>query len=343
MKFAIEGVAGVAVFLLFGWTFRWLLAISWQAIMAREWHSRGLGAKDVFVAASIITGLAWAGVLTLGVLGGWLLARFAPAAWAWVAGSWGVRAGFVAGLVAQAIRWFGAAGRELAERLRAGYFQSHCDDLPKRLTARQEAYVRHYRQLAERLAAEAEGDPSEGAESPEDGDGRLAFAIEAAASRQALRDASPGFEPGGDWSVLTCRLEHESRPARFFLAERSGAPGKDLPMAWGEGRLWTAGASDAETLLAAFRAAFPSDEQAEPGTVSGGMITASTVVLARGVGRQPDCFSGKGTWTASKWAFEEVDEVYVNWSAAEKRGEFAEKDEAYRAGLLSAVAALAER
>jgi hypothetical protein len=343
MSLLLEAVAGVAVFLLFGWVIHWVIAASWQGIMAREWYSRGLGGKDQFVAASILTGLTWTGLLVLAAAALWLLSRFAPAAWAWVSGSWGVRVGLAACLVWEASRWLGAAGRDLAERLRAGYLTSHEDELPKRLTPRQEAYVRHYRKIAEALAAAETAEATDRSASPEDAEGRLGFAIEAAASQQALRDAPPGFGPGGDWTVMSCRLEHEGRAARFFLAERSGPPGKDLPVAWGEGRLWTAGTSDADVLLVAFRKAFPSDEEAEPGTISGGMIAAPTVVLGRGVGRQPDRFSGKGAWTATKWSFEEVDEVYVNWSAAEKRGEFAEKDEAYRAGLLAAVAALAGR
>jgi hypothetical protein len=224
----------------------------------------------------------------------------------------------------------------VSERVRARFLITHEEDLPERLTPRQDAYVRHYRKMTQSL----EETPAESADEPVDGEGRLGFAIERVAEQQELRDQPPGFAPGGDWCVLACRIEHHGRPARFFLAERSGPTGKDLPIAWGEGRLWAHGSADGAALLEAFKEAFPTEESVEADPGATGPLAASTVVLGRGLQRQKDRFAGKGTWTATKWTFDEAEELFVNWSMPEKRGEFAEKDDVFRPGLRAAFAAL---
>jgi hypothetical protein len=50
---------------------------------------------------------------------------------------------------------------------------------------------------------------------------------------------------------------------------------------------------------------------------------------------------GSGPWTATKWFFADGEvEVFVNLDFTGKQGEFAEKDEGYRAGLVAAFATL---
>jgi hypothetical protein len=159
----------------------------------------------------------------------------------------------------------------------------------------------------------------------------LPFRIERVYARQKLTKTRPRFAPGGAWTVLGCSL---GKKGRFFLALNEDA---------GEGRLWVAEAGDGDVLLKAVRKAFPLRTSRAPAAAS--RVKPPTrlevEILASGAGEGG---SGRGTWTLSKWMGKEgVPELYVNWSAAEKRGMIAEKDEGERKALLRLFAGLVAR
>ncbi len=64
-------------------------------------------------------------------------------------------------------------------------------------------------------------------------------------------------------------------------------------------------------------------------------------MLGRSTAPRPEGgFAGDGSWTASKWFYEEAIEFYVNWSLDEKMGSFAEKDESSGPEVYSVFRAL---
>jgi hypothetical protein len=130
--------------------------------------------------------------------------------------------------------------------------------------------------------------------------------------------------------VCTCRALAGAKAA-FYFAERSGEPKDDgAPFAWGEARLWVPSADDGADLAEAIADAFrvTKGRARAEGKAAARPVSFGTVVLSRGTAPAPKGgFSGEGSWTASKWFYEEAIEFYVNWSLDEKKGSFAEKDE----------------
>lgn len=73
-------------------------------------------------------------------------------------------------------------------------------------------------------------------------------------------------------------------------------------------------------------------------------MTLSTAVFSRSTGPSPGGgFSGKGSWTATKWFTEDGSEFFLNWSASAAKGHFSEKDELYAEGICEAFGARFER
>jgi outer membrane protein assembly factor BamB len=166
---------------------------------------------------------------------------------------------------------------------------------------------------------------------PSDGGEGLAFVIEAVHERQKLTRARPYFAPGGHSTVLDCRPRGKGR---FFL-------GVEAQGGRGEGFIWVADAGEADEVLKAARKAFPGRVMAAPPRRVKPPTRLEVEILGLGVGEQG---SGRGTWTLSKWTGPDgVPELYVNWSAAEKRGLIGEKDEGPRKALLRLFAALVTR
>lgn len=282
----------------------------------------------------------------------WWFPRLGPL----VTAAWGIWVGAGLGLVYAVLGLVGTRSDEAQRIFMSISYDILHEELPARLSARQQTFVKPYR-----LAHEEQQRTQAAATALEEWAG-LSFSIQQVWTGQKATDAPPYFEAGGDWTVLLCGLQG-GRPAAFFLAERSAAPAGNPPIAWGEGRVWVTATGDADALLAACRAAFP-PEHAEatgddeddgapafdpswdpgPAVAPGPPLRPSTVALGREVARTDNGFSGRGTWSASKWFFDHgATEVFVNYSLAERRGELAEKDDLYRAALLQAVAALARR
>jgi hypothetical protein len=131
--------------------------------------------------------------------------------------------------------------------------------------------------------------------------------------------------------------------ARFSFAERGGAPKGDIPLAWGEARLWVPTAEDGAHLATAIGDAFRVGSRQGRATegAPASPLAFGTAVLSRSTQPRADgSLSGEGSWTATKWFYEEATEVFVNWSAEEATGYFAEKDEEYRSDLHAAFRAL---
>ena len=194
---------------------------------------------------------------------------------------------------------------------------------------RQASYLRPFREAweaAEKKAREAQ--PAQVA-SAEGAQPHLDFEILDVDRGQQVADEPPFARDGGDWTVCTCRLAAGSRAA-FYFAERSGEPKDGIPFAWGEARLWVPSAGDGAELAEAIGDAFrvTRGRSRVAASAPARPLAFGTVVLSRATAPQPDgSFAGSGSWTASKWSYEEAIEVYVNWSLEEKKGRFAEKDE----------------
>lgn len=189
---------------------------------------------------------------------------------------------------------------------------------------------------------EKEKRPAAPAGAPEDAQARLAFEILDVDRGQQLVDEPPYTRDGGDWTVCTCRALAGSKAA-FYFAERSGDPPEGVPFAWGEARLWVPSAGDGAALAEAIADAFhvTSGRGRAAGSAPARPLSFGTVVLGRSTAPRPDgSFGGDGSWTASKWSYEEAIEFYVNWSLDEKKGSFAEKDQDYGPEVYAAFRAL---
>jgi hypothetical protein len=340
------------------WVSSILVVVAFELATRLAWIRRGVlgDSSSAGAIGKALLGLLM-GLGPLAILVG-LLWWFAPSALGWVAHGWGLWAGVGLGALWELIHW-----RRPGERLagmRVEFYGENKDAIPARIGARQSAYVKRYRlewELAEAAAAaEAEaaedGADEQDEEDEEDGEDyeteddhelpHLDFVILAAHEGQRVQAEPPYFAKGGDWTVLSCRTATEPAAA-FFLAEKSGPPKGDLPLAWGEGRIWVATAEDGRRLAEAVAAAFRVPAQGSRAAGKpGAPLTFGTAVFSRTTAPQPDgSLSGEGTWTASKWTFEEATEVFVNWSRAEKAGRFAEKDEEHREDLYEAFSRLA--
>ena len=358
----LVGIAGnvVAACLLVWIVSETLLALTMLTMITGHhgrWWGMGLAPLSVVIVPHILGTLYM--LLKPAVLAGgiWLGARLSTGFAAWL--PWGGWAGAALGLVRGI--YLVVRARRLPDIRRVNMstaYDSLHEFLPERLSASQQTFVQAYRAAhEEQQRLEAEGGDGDLVEPMPDDWPRLSFRVEEVWTRQQTTAAAPYFSPGGDWTVLRCALASPARGS-FFLAECGGAPTAAVPFAWGEGRLWVTDIADAEALLAAWRAAFPpgeveaeeEDEEDAPRFEPGPAVALAaplqprTAVLGRSQGRSGNGFSGRGTWTATKWFFDDgATEIFVNYSVDEKRGEFAEKDEAYRAGMLEAVAALAQR
>ena len=230
-------------------------------------------------------------------------------------------------------------GTPREERL-AGFYRDHREKLKTRLVIRQQSYLKPFREAWEAAEKKAQQEkqkaPAAPAPAPQDAQARLAFEILDVDRGQQLLDEPPYTRDAGDWTVCTCRALAGSRPA-FYFAERSGEPTEGAPFTWGEARLWVPSAGDGAELAEAIGDAFrvTNGRSRAAGKAPARPLSFGTVVLGRSTAPRPDgSFGGDGSWTASKWSYEEAIELYVNWSLDEKKGSFAEKDQDQRPGGL---------
>lgn len=290
-------------------------------------------------------------ILASGVL--WLV----PGALAWVSRSWGVLAALV---LALAQLGFFMASSALHEAAMADVYAETHPKFRKNLTGWQEKELAPFREawrkaLAAAVAQEIKTIDAEEEEDGPGGDGALfegrgsdgdegaalglEFEVLQSWRGQQPQEGPPYFQAGGEWAVLKCRTRTEP-PATFWFAETSPLLSGDPPFAFGDGRMWTDSEADAANLCHAVCAAFkPGAETSsialprEPIRFGTAVLSRSTSPLAGGG------FAGAGSWTATKWTTEDGAEVFVNWSAASKRGNFSEKDECYADGVCEAFGA----
>ncbi len=341
-ELALNLVALVAAGVVALWSLLAVQHTGKDALTRLAWHRRG-----VFLDSSLLGCLGQA----LGSVAAWLAAPalatglvhyFAPGALPWATARWGLWTGVSAAVVLTLLVLIGTT-RE--ERM-AGFYADNRGRLKTKLVLRQLSYLKPFREAweaAEKKAAEAaKPAPAAPAVPPGDEPPRLDFEILDVDRAQKLSDTAPYASEGGDWTVCTCRLVSGSKAA-FYMAERSGEPGKDVPFAWGEARLWVPTATDGADLAEAIGDAFRvSKGRARAG---GGLpahpLRFGTAVLSRATSPRPDgSFAGTGSWTASKWFYEEAVELYVAWSLGERLGRFAEKDEGHRDALYATFRAL---
>jgi hypothetical protein len=266
---------------------------------------------------------------------------------AFVASSWGLWLAAFLGMIEIALlAW---AWRGMCSERRAEIYNEYKDRFRSPLAAWQKAILDPYvgasatesikamieKERDERAAFAA--NPPEGAliAVPDGVDPDLIPQLEFAITK---RDAGPD-----DWTTYACETLDEPK-ARFSFIERSPAPQGDPPIAWGEASVSFPDAENAtrfaREMLDAFWAGDPCSEVAPPQAP----VRFATVVFSREATELPSGgFASKGgTWVASKWTTEEDAEVFVNWSVAESRGHFSEKDEAYAAGVCRAFGAAVE-
>ena len=289
-------------------------------------------------------------ILALGVL--W----FVPGALAWVSRSWGVLAAWVLALVELG---FFMASSALHEAAMADVYAETHPKFRKNLSAWQEKELAPFREawrkaLAEAVAQEIKNIDAEDDDGPagdgatfqgrgSDADESAALALEFEVLQswrgQQTLEGPPYFQAGGGWAVLKCRTRTEP-PATFWFAETSPLLSGDPPFAFGDGRLWTDSEVDAANLCRAVFAVFKPGAEISSIAFPPQPIKFGTVVLSRSTAPlSGGGFAGTGSWTATKWTTEDGSEVFLNWSAVSKRGNFSEKDECYADGVCEAFGA----
>jgi hypothetical protein len=160
--------------------------------------------------------------------------------------------------------------------------------------------------------------------------GELPFRITAVADHQKILDAPPWRAAGGTWLFMECRTESGNAP--FTLALDLGRKS-----AWKEGVVLPAGdpIPFLRTFASSFQTTVPPPSRR---TQTVRPYLAKIVVLGTDQKRgSQGGFSDGGTWTTTKWFFEQYGryaEVFVNFSFDEERGEISEKDPDYREHLL---------
>lgn len=315
--------------------------LGYEAITRLAWHRRGLFLESSLRSwcSSTLAALFW--LLPPALLVG-LLHYFSPAAMPWALQRWGFWTGFaIAALLALLAMM--VTSRE--ERM-AGFYRDHREKLKTRLVIRQQSYLKPFREALEKAERKAKQDKQAAEAAPatssQGAQAHLDFEILDVDRGQQLADQPPYTKDGGDWTVCTCRALAGSRPA-FYFAERSSEPTQGAPFAWGEARLWVPSAKDGADLAEAIGDAFrvTQGRGRAPGSAPAPPLCFGTAVLSRSTAPRPDgSLGGDGSWTASKWSYEEAIELYVNWSLDEKRGSFAEKDEDYAPEVYAAFRAL---
>ncbi|MEO8501551.1 MAG: hypothetical protein ABI565_11600 [Vicinamibacteria bacterium] len=309
-----------------------------------ESERAGLNAERVLIFIVVLGPIT----LALGVL--WLV----PGALAWVSRSWGVLAALV---LALAELGFFMASSALNEGAMADVYAETHPKFRKNLSGWQEKEVAPFREawrkaLAAAVAQEIKNIDAEDDDGPAgttfEGRGSggdeyaalgLEFEILQSWHGQQTLEGPPYFQAGGEWAVLKCRTRTEP-PGTFWFAETSPVLSGDPPFAFGDGRMWTDSEFDAANLCRAVSAAFKPGAEISSIALPPGPLKFGTAVLSRSTAPLAGGgFAGTGSWTATKWTTEDGSEVFLNWSAASKRGNFSEKDECYADGVCEAFGA----
>jgi hypothetical protein len=277
-----------------------------------------------------------------------------PAARSFVAGSWGLKgAGILCliGMVLLVLRWKAAM-----ESCVADIYDEYEERIREPLAKWQEALLAPYLEAATQKAAGglaqallAQQDAPALASEKQSGVteaepvATLAFEITGSSAGNAV-DAAPFFVDGsGPWTRFSCRVPVQP-PIAFSFCEKSEPLGDDAPFSWGDGRIWFHEPDGARRFAAALVSTFLPDQQGCDVEAIPGPAIFGTAVFSRDAAPAPSggFVSGGGNWVASKWTTEDGSEVFVNWSPAESRGHFSEKDEGYAAGICAAFGAKVE-
>jgi hypothetical protein len=169
--------------------------------------------------------------------------------------------------------------------------------------------------------------------------GFLPLKIVKSHTRQKPLEQAPWHGDGGDWTFLDCQLAKDATTAVVIGVRARTAATGDSPFAWGEAIVAVSEAQAGGRFVDAFAKAFQQTVPPSHGNKPPGRLNANTAVL--GSNLKPDRQGGfreqNGTWTATKWFFGEESgeaEVFFNYSVAEKKAEFSEKDADYREALV---------
>jgi hypothetical protein len=296
-----------------------------------------------------------AATMSLGPIAFFLLvAWWIPGGLDWVARSWGVKAGILVGFLEFGLFAFTSSGRAMSY---AAVYKAYADKFPKRPSAWQEKELAPYRKAH---ADEEESETATPATAPVQAAGagsavfqggaegfdppaRIDFSILETHPNVELTETAPYFKPGATWSAFKCRTSSEP-PATFWFAEKSGPLSGDPPFAFGDSKMWSATPEDGANLCRAIVRTFHPSLSEYTVEAPSGVMTLSTAVFSRSTSPMPNGgFSGKGSWTATKWFTEDGSEFFFNWSASAGQGHFSEKDELYAEGICEAFGARFER
>jgi hypothetical protein len=172
----------------------------------------------------------------------------------------------------------------------------------------------------------------------------LPFKITAVHEKRKPTTTAPFHAGGGEWTYFDCQPNSDPNVA-FTVGVLSKSGDGNAPVAWGKAVLIVkdreAGARFVELFSKAFSTKLPSPpKQAH----TPAPFSIGTAILGENVTRteQGGFFGRGGGWTATKW-FPEEDgrsaEVYFNYNAAKREGEFSEKDDNYGDDLVAIFAA----
>ena len=159
----------------------------------------------------------------------------------------------------------------------------------------------------------------------------LSFSIDHIYRGQSPVTHPPFHEDVGDWLYVDAHVTGDVS-ASFGLGISGGN---------NEGRhavLLPTDATQGARVVAAFAKRFHVDE---PPTRKAGVLrplSVPAVVLGTDLAKTDNGLGGYGTWTATKWFFDNDDEIFINFSLTEAQGEFSEKDSEYDAAVARALA-----
>lgn len=169
--------------------------------------------------------------------------------------------------------------------------------------------------------------------------GYLALKIIKVHEKRKPLDQAPWHIEDGDWTFLECEFKSSSS---ILIGMKTGSKLDDnIPISWGEARLALSNPAHGPYFIEAFAEAFHQKAPPRHGEKPPGFITIQTAQLGSNLVR--DTVSGgfregrRGGWTATKWFLQDEiaeTEVFFNYSIAEKRAEFSEKDPEYRETLV---------
>jgi hypothetical protein len=174
--------------------------------------------------------------------------------------------------------------------------------------------------------------------------GHLALKVVKVHEGQKALDKAPWFAAGGDWTFLECETATEPAVPVLIGARTTSAESGDLPISWGEASITVANREVGGQFVEAFAKAFHQTSPPSHGQTPTLQVKVHTAILGTRQVKSPEGgFKGgrKGSWVATKWFLEDEmgeSEVFFNYSAAERRAEFSEKDSDYRESLVQQLA-----